>query len=116
MSVDREDRCGVEAGGIDVATQVGRIAPGIVDTRPRGNPDVKPAATSWAGGTEVETESVLGDEGSSFAELSVDRRADVDRRGPLGEPRRIIDLEQRCFDARAGRVDAAAREDEGEGG
>src|SRR2546425_5489487 len=82
-----EIRSCVQAGSIDDRTEIDRRFPGAVFTGAPSNPQVLAAHGAGAVRCQIETQSILRQEGVSLGEGGIDRRSKIHRRGPL-RPRR----------------------------
>src|SRR5712691_5053357 len=87
MPVVGEIRSRVQAGSIDDRAEVDRRFPRAVFAGAPGNPQVLAAHAAGAVGRQIQTQSVLRQEGMILGEGGIDRRSKVHRRGPL-RPRR----------------------------
>src|SRR2546425_3368776 len=87
MPVVGEIRSSVQAGSIDDRAEIDRRFPSAVFTGAAGNPQVLGAHGAGAVGCQIETQSVLRQEGVILGEGRVDRRSKVHRCGPF-RPRR----------------------------
>src|SRR6267378_6431595 len=87
ITVVGEIRSRVQAGSIDDRAEIDRRFPSAVFTGAAGNPQVLAAHAAGAVGCQIETQSVLRQEGVILGEGGIDRRSKIHRRGPF-RPRR----------------------------
>ena len=92
MAVPGERRLGLMGGGVDRRSQVVRRAPRLIEAGSASNPDVSQPKVRRAvlAGHEVEAQPVFGNGWIEVGGGRVDNRAEVDRRGPVGEAGRSV--------------------------